>query len=174
MFKIIIEKTGSEKLVIEPSSNYIFSSFDVVDNDLSNLLKSLDERTFSQMTPVGLYKFINNQMPDVRLREVFPSDIVVDRDFTIVINITDKLIITLISDITDPCSQHELSFNSSNIWIHKKTGNPYTIVTPNFIHKKDGEWIRNLILYHTEYYNPDGEYFSREPEDFYTSFEIKK
>ena len=37
--------------------------------------------------------------------------------------------------------------------------------------KDNGSWIRGLILYKTEYDNPDGEYFARRPEDFYKNFE---
>ena len=56
-------------------------------------------------------------------------------------------------------------------YIHKKTGNPYSLVTNNFMFKDNGSWIRGLILYKTEYDNPDGEYFARRPEDFYKNFE---
>lgn len=55
-------------------------------------------------------------------------------------------------------------------YIHKKTGNPYSLVTDNFMFKQNGEWIRGLILYQTEYKNPDGKFFAREPEDFYKNF----
>jgi len=44
------------------------------------------------------------------------------------------------------------------------------MVTDNFMFKENGEWRRGLILYHTEYENPDGEYFARTPEDFYANF----
>ena len=56
-------------------------------------------------------------------------------------------------------------------YIHKRTGNPYSLVTDNFMFKDNGSWIRGLILYKTEYDNPDGEYFARRPEDFYKNFE---
>jgi hypothetical protein len=62
---------------------------------------------------------------------------------------------------------------SGNIYIHKKSGNPYSVVTDNFMFKQNGEWIRGLVLYKTEYDNPDGEYFARTREDFYNSFELK-
>ena len=55
-------------------------------------------------------------------------------------------------------------------YIHIKTGNPYSLVTDNFMFKQNGELIRGLILYQTEYDNPDGKYFAREPEDFYKNF----
>lgn len=56
-------------------------------------------------------------------------------------------------------------------YIHKKSGNPYTLITNNFMFKQDGEWIRGLCLYKTEYDNPDGEYFARTKEDFEANFE---
>jgi len=56
-------------------------------------------------------------------------------------------------------------------FIHKKTGNPYSLVTDNFMFKENGEWRRGLILYKTEYHNTDGEFFARTPEDFYNNFE---
>lgn len=55
-------------------------------------------------------------------------------------------------------------------FIHIKTGNPYSLVTDNFMFKQNGEWIRGLILYKTEYDNPDGEFFARTKEDFYKNF----
>lgn len=62
----------------------------------------------------------------------------------------------------------------ANKYIHKKTGKPYSIVSNNFMMKKDGKWIKDLILYKAEYNNPDGEYFARTKEDFYTNFtEVK-
>ena len=53
---------------------------------------------------------------------------------------------------------------------HIKTGNLYSLVTDNFMFKDQGEWRRELCLYKTEYYNPDGEYFARTREDFYENF----
>ena len=58
-------------------------------------------------------------------------------------------------------------------YIHKKTGNPYSLVDKTMF-KLNGEWIKELVLYKTEYYNPDGEYFVRTKEDFYNNFEEKK
>ena len=55
-------------------------------------------------------------------------------------------------------------------YIHIKTGNPYSLVTDNFMFKDNGTWRRGLILYKTEYHNPDGEYFARTKEDFYKNF----
>lgn len=55
-------------------------------------------------------------------------------------------------------------------YIHTKTGNPYSLVTDNFMFKDHGVWRRELILYKTEYHNPDGEYFARTREDFYKNF----
>ena len=55
-------------------------------------------------------------------------------------------------------------------YIHIKTGNPYSLVTDNFMFKDNGEWRRGLCLYKTEYYNPDGEYFARTREDFDKNF----
>jgi hypothetical protein len=60
---------------------------------------------------------------------------------------------------------------AKQIYIHKKTGNPYSLITDNFMFKDNGEWRRGLCLYKTEYENPDGEYFARTKEDFYSSFE---
>lgn len=57
-------------------------------------------------------------------------------------------------------------------YIHKKTGNPYRIVTDKFMFKQDGKWIKNLVLYETLYDNPDGKYFARTREDFNKNFEI--
>ena len=59
-------------------------------------------------------------------------------------------------------------------YIHKKTGNPYSLITDNFMLKQNGEWLRGLILYKTEYNNPDGEYFARTKEDFFTNFDEVK
>lgn len=59
-------------------------------------------------------------------------------------------------------------------YIHKKTGNPYSLITDNFMFKQNGEWLRGLILYKTGYNNPDGEYFARTKEDFFTNFEEVK
>ena len=55
-------------------------------------------------------------------------------------------------------------------YIHTKTGNPYSLVTDNFMFKDNGIWRRELCLYKTEYHNPDGEYFARTREDFYKNF----
>jgi hypothetical protein len=55
-------------------------------------------------------------------------------------------------------------------YIHIKTGNPYTLITDNFMFKQNGVWIRNLYLYKTDYENPDGEYFARTQEDFINNF----
>lgn len=55
-------------------------------------------------------------------------------------------------------------------YIHKKTGNPYSVITDNFMFKNNGEWRRGLILYKTEYDNTDGEYFARTKEDFENNF----
>lgn len=57
-------------------------------------------------------------------------------------------------------------------YIHKKTGNPYRVVTDNFMFKDNGEWRRGLVLYETLYDNPDGKYFARTKEDFDDSFEF--
>ena len=59
----------------------------------------------------------------------------------------------------------------NNAYIHKKTNKLYTLVCDNFMFKQDGEWIKNLVLYHAEYYNPDGQYFARTKEDFFENFE---
>ena len=59
-------------------------------------------------------------------------------------------------------------------YIHKKTGKPYSLITDNFMFKQNGEWLRGLILYKTEYNNPDGEYFARIKEDFFTNFDEVK
>lgn len=53
-------------------------------------------------------------------------------------------------------------------------GNPYSLITDNFMFKQNGEWLRGLILYKTGYNNPDGEYFARTKEDFFTNFEEVK
>ena len=58
----------------------------------------------------------------------------------------------------------------SKRYIHKKTGNQYTLITDNFMFKDNGEWRRGLCLYKTEYKNPDGEYFARTKEDFFENF----
>ena len=55
-------------------------------------------------------------------------------------------------------------------YIHTKTGNPYTVVTDNFMFKQNGKWIKNLVLYRTQYDNPDGEFFARTKEDFEANF----
>ena len=52
----------------------------------------------------------------------------------------------------------------------QKTGNPYSLVTYNFMFKDNGEWRRGFCLYKAEYYNPDGEYFARIREDFDKNF----
>jgi len=54
-------------------------------------------------------------------------------------------------------------------YIHVKSGKPYTLVAKTMF-KQNGEWIKNLILYKTEYDNPDGEYFVRTEEDFNLNF----
>lgn len=59
-------------------------------------------------------------------------------------------------------------------YIHKKTGNPYKVVTDKFMFKQDGKWIKNLVLYETFYDNHDGKYFARTREDFNENFEIVK
>lgn len=69
-----------------------------------------------------------------------------------------------------------LDINPYNKYKHKKTGNPYSLITNNFMFKdlnKNGEleWRRGLCLYKTEYNNPDGEYFARTRDDFYKSFD---
>ena len=56
-------------------------------------------------------------------------------------------------------------------YIHKKTGNRYCITTDNCMFKENGEWKKNLVLYKTMYFNPDGEYFVRTKEDFENNFE---
>jgi len=56
-------------------------------------------------------------------------------------------------------------------YIHKKTGNPYTVLTDNFMFKQDGKWIRDFVLYRTQYDNPDGEYFARTKQDFEEHFQ---
>lgn len=56
-------------------------------------------------------------------------------------------------------------------YIHIKSGKPYSLVTDKFMFKQNCEWIRNLVLYKTEYDNPDGEYFARTREDFFSNFE---
>ena len=56
-------------------------------------------------------------------------------------------------------------------FIHKKTGNPYGLVTENFMFKENGEWRRRHGLYQTLYNNPDGKLFARTPEDFFENFE---
>ena len=56
-------------------------------------------------------------------------------------------------------------------FIHKKTGNPYGLVTENFMFKENGEWRRELILYQTLYDNPDGKFFARILEDLFENFE---
>lgn len=58
----------------------------------------------------------------------------------------------------------------NKVYIHKKTGKPYSLVTDNFMMKENGEWKNGLILYKAEYDNPDGEYFARTAEDFYENF----
>lgn len=65
---------------------------------------------------------------------------------------------------------YEIEIKENNRYIHNKTGNPYSLVTDNFMFKDNGEWRRGLILYKTEYYNPDGEYFARTKEDFKKNF----
>lgn len=55
-------------------------------------------------------------------------------------------------------------------YIHKKSGKLYSLVDKTMF-KLNGEWIKDLILYKTEYNNPDGEYFVRTKEDFYNNFE---
>ena len=59
------------------------------------------------------------------------------------------------------------------LYIHKKTGKLYTLITDNFMFKDNGVWRKGLCLYKTEYDNPDGEYFARTREDFSNSFELK-
>lgn len=60
--------------------------------------------------------------------------------------------------------------DSLNRYIHIKTGNPYSVITDNFMFKDNGEWCRGLVLYKSEYYNSDGEYFARTKEDFCKNF----
>jgi len=59
------------------------------------------------------------------------------------------------------------------LYIHKKTGKPYTLITTNFMVKENGEWKKDLCLYQALYDNPDGKYFARTKEDFSNSFELK-
>ena len=59
-------------------------------------------------------------------------------------------------------------------FIHTKSGKLYSLVTDKFMFKQNGEWIKNLVLYKTEYDNPDGEYFARTREDFYSNFKEHK
>lgn len=59
------------------------------------------------------------------------------------------------------------------LYIHKKTGKPYTLITDNFMFKEDGIWKKDLCLYQALYNNPDGKYFARTKEDFSNSFELK-
>ena len=57
------------------------------------------------------------------------------------------------------------------LYKHKKSGKPYTIVANNIMFKQNGKWIKNLVLYRTQYDNPDGEFFVRTKEDFEANFE---
>ena len=55
-------------------------------------------------------------------------------------------------------------------YIHIKTGRLYSLLTNNFMFKENGEWRKGLVLYQAEYDNPDGKYFARTKEDFYSNF----
>ena len=66
----------------------------------------------------------------------------------------------------------ESVLKSGTRYIHIKTGNPYTLITDNFMFKDNGVWRRGLCLYKTEYNNPDGEYFARTKEDFEENFKL--
>jgi len=65
------------------------------------------------------------------------------------------------------------SLKPGYLYIHKKTGKPYTLIADNFMFKEDGVWKKDLCLYKTLYDNPDGKYFARTREDFSNSFELK-
>lgn len=58
-------------------------------------------------------------------------------------------------------------------YIHTKTGNEYSLITDKFMFKQNGAWLKDLVLYKTEYDNPDGEYFARTKEDFFANFKSK-
>lgn len=59
------------------------------------------------------------------------------------------------------------------VYIHKKTNNPYKLITDKFMFKQNGVWIKELCLYKALYNNPDGQYFARTRKDFFENF-IKK
>ena len=59
------------------------------------------------------------------------------------------------------------------LYIHKKTGKPYALITDKFMFKEDGIWKKDLCLYQALYDNLDGKYFARTKEDFSNSFELK-
>ena len=64
--------------------------------------------------------------------------------------------------------------NSGKKYIHTKTGKPYSVVTEHAMFKLDGVWVKDLVIYQTEYENPDGKYFIRTKEDFDAHFvEVK-
>lgn len=48
---------------------------------------------------------------------------------------------------------------------------PYTIVINSKI-KIEGEW-KNVIIYHCEYENPDGMYWTRFTDEFFDLFKMK-
>ena len=55
------------------------------------------------------------------------------------------------------------------IWIHKKTGNRYDIVSDNARMKVNGEWV-DCVIYRPLYANKY-EMFAREKNSFYQEFE---
>jgi hypothetical protein len=58
------------------------------------------------------------------------------------------------------------------IYRYKKTGKLYRVLTPNFMHKENGVWREDLVLYEALYENGDKHFFSRTKEDFESNFEF--